>query len=122
MAEKARREPPECTVESRGDRAVLAPATPRSETASWRDREREGGGDRGYRLPCAVVDDDGWARGGVHGWQLRRVPAGSCLRRRRADSWRARSRLRTIYRARSPSISRARSPRALIQALVLWNQ
>lgn len=70
MAEKARREPHERAGESRGDRAVLAPG------------EREGGRDRG--LPCAVVDDDGRARGGVHGWQLRRVvPAGSCLRRRR---------------------------------------
>ena len=50
----------------------------RERERGWRDRS-------GRELPCAVVDDDGRARGGVHGWQLRRVPAGSCLRRRRSD-------------------------------------
>jgi hypothetical protein len=70
--------------------------------------EREGGRDRG--LPCAVVDDDGRARGGVHGWQLRRVPAGSCRRRRCREAGHRggppRSRPRSLSRGRPIEPSR----------------
>jgi hypothetical protein len=78
-----------------GDRAaikaVVAPAK----------LEGEGSG-----LPCAVVDDDGRACGGVHGWQVRRVPTGSCLRCRR------RRRRGRNAGHRGPPRSRPRSPGA----------
>jgi hypothetical protein len=58
--------PPERVRGSHTDKAVMASATTRSEVASESDRAG---------LPCAVVDDDGRARGGVHVWQqLLRVP------------------------------------------------
>jgi len=55
MAEKARREPPERTVESRGDRAVLAPATTRPGRRQRAGEEERGGGIGGYPVPLSMT-------------------------------------------------------------------